>query len=416
MEITEIVLLAAGGIIFILSFLLPDKKGEASEQSRELVKDEIADMVSREMDSVRGQVDGVVEEAVTYAMEKTERSLERLSNEKIMAVNEYSDTVLAEIHKNHEEAMFLYDMLNSKHDNLKNTVSTVNRTVKEVEEKLGTIRELQADMSGMYQAGMPEGRTEVPGGFRPVRLQELHPAEPVSTGPTAISRLQSMTQRSAASMPAASMSATSLSQTSMPATSLSQTSMPATSLSQTSMSATSMSATSIPAASMPATSMSATSMPATSMPQTSMSRAAVSDRGAGMAGSGNGVSGTSPAEIADPRMVMAPVVPVPAASMPAASVPAASVPAASMPRVPASGDISMERDIFMERGSSMEKDISMGTMGRVSFLQENAADGQNNNERILELHRQGKSKVAIAKELGLGVGEVKLVIDLFRNQ
>lgn len=39
----------------------------------------------------------------------------------------------------------------------------------------------------------------------------------------------------------------------------------------------------------------------------------------------------------------------------------------------------------------------------------------NCNERILELRRQGKSKVAIAKELGLGVGEVKLVIDLYQN-
>ena len=77
MEITEIVLLAAGGIIFILSFLIPDKKGEVSEQSREVVKDEIADLVNREIENVRGHVDGVVEEAVTYAMEKTERSLER---------------------------------------------------------------------------------------------------------------------------------------------------------------------------------------------------------------------------------------------------------------------------------------------------------------------------------------------------
>jgi len=43
-----------------------------------------------------------------------------------------------------------------------------------------------------------------------------------------------------------------------------------------------------------------------------------------------------------------------------------------------------------------------------------AEEGQNNNEKILEMHRQGKSTVAIAKELGLGVGEVKLVIDLYK--
>lgn len=42
-------------------------------------------------------------------------------------------------------------------------------------------------------------------------------------------------------------------------------------------------------------------------------------------------------------------------------------------------------------------------------------DGHNSNERILELHKAGKSNMAIAKELGLGLGEVKLVIDLFEG-
>ena len=39
----------------------------------------------------------------------------------------------------------------------------------------------------------------------------------------------------------------------------------------------------------------------------------------------------------------------------------------------------------------------------------------NNNDRILSLHKEGKSNMAIAKELDLGVGEVKLVLDLFKN-
>ena len=41
--------------------------------------------------------------------------------------------------------------------------------------------------------------------------------------------------------------------------------------------------------------------------------------------------------------------------------------------------------------------------------------GGNNNEKILALHKKGKSNIAIAKELGLGVGEVKLVLDLFKG-
>ena len=56
------------------------------------------------------------------------------------------------------------------------------------------------------------------------------------------------------------------------------------------------------------------------------------------------------------------------------------------------------------------------SLGKVSFMQDVDDQGRNNNERILELFQQGRSTVAIARELGLGVGEVKLVIDLFRNQ
>ena len=126
--------MVAGGIIFILSFFIPERKTGSSVQTKEAAREEISSLVADEMDKVRSHVDEVVDEAVNYAMEKTERSLERLSNEKIMAVSEYSDTVLSEIHKNHEEAIFLYDMLNSKHTNLKNTVSEVNKTVKEAEE------------------------------------------------------------------------------------------------------------------------------------------------------------------------------------------------------------------------------------------------------------------------------------------
>ena len=49
--------------------------------------------VKTEIEELRSHIDDVVDEAIDYAQEKTERSLERISNEKIMAVNEYSDSV-----------------------------------------------------------------------------------------------------------------------------------------------------------------------------------------------------------------------------------------------------------------------------------------------------------------------------------
>lgn len=157
MDIMEIVLLIAGGIIFILSFFIPDKKDARTGNLRE---EEIRDLVNRELESVRNHVDEVVEEAVTYAVEKTERSLERLSNEKIMAVNEYSDTVLTQIHKNHEETMFLYDMLNSKHENLKNTMSEVTRTVKEAERFVDELKSFPPEAALSFQEEPEEVQTQ----------------------------------------------------------------------------------------------------------------------------------------------------------------------------------------------------------------------------------------------------------------
>lgn len=241
MGVLEVVLLIIGGVIFTLSFVIPVRKEELAESSKTLAKKEIENMVSQEMDNIRSHVDDVVEETMEYAMEKTERSLERLSNEKIMAVNEYSDTVLQEIHRNHEEVMFLYDMLNDKHTNLKNTVTEVNKTVKEVAE---TKKEAEAVVQSFQKLSPEVLETEVP-----KKVKTESPKEKKT-----------------------------------------------------------------------------------------------------------------------------------------------KVQTVEIPQVP-------------ENGSAMD----------ISFINNSDAEGRNSNTRILELHKQGKSKVAIAKELGLGVGEVKLVIDLYQN-
>lgn len=47
-----------------------------------------------------------------------------------------------------------------------------------------------------------------------------------------------------------------------------------------------------------------------------------------------------------------------------------------------------------------------------SFLPKTDADNGGQKDDILKLHKEGKTVVEIAKELGLGLGEVKLVIDL----
>ena len=135
MGILEIVLLIAGVIIFTGSFFLPLGGEKNTGIDQKAAKEEIHGLVEEEMNNVLSKMQDKMEETSEDAIEKAERALERLTNEKIMAVNEYSDTVLQEIHKNHEEAMFLYDMLNSKHANIKDTVSKMDKAVKAAENK-----------------------------------------------------------------------------------------------------------------------------------------------------------------------------------------------------------------------------------------------------------------------------------------
>lgn len=132
----EIFLVIVGIVIFALGYFIPDGKNDMDEDVRMIGEDEVRKLVDKELEGVKEHISDIVDETVTYAIEKTERSMERLSNEKIMAVNEYSDTVLEEINKNHKEVLFLYDMLNDKHENLKTTVSAAVKTAEEVTQKV----------------------------------------------------------------------------------------------------------------------------------------------------------------------------------------------------------------------------------------------------------------------------------------
>jgi len=148
MNSMEIVLLVIGALVFVASFLIPTGKGGSPGHDREIAIDEIRSLVDREFDRIRDQVDDAVEDAVRDSMERAERSLERVSDEKIRAASEYSDTVLGQINKSQQEITFLYDMLNAKHDSLKNTALEVDRKIKAAEtagrEADAAAREVQA--------------------------------------------------------------------------------------------------------------------------------------------------------------------------------------------------------------------------------------------------------------------------------
>ena len=133
MSSMEIALLVVGVIIFVISFLMPDVPLKKSDRELEAEKEEARRLIEQEVDTMRLRVGEATSETVDIAVDKAERSLEKVSNEKIMAVGEYADTVLEEINKNHQEVMFLYDMLKDKQTDLTNTIRQADATAKEIE-------------------------------------------------------------------------------------------------------------------------------------------------------------------------------------------------------------------------------------------------------------------------------------------
>lgn len=136
----EIVLIIIGAGVFLLGYLLPAGKKDADEEVQLISEAEIRKLVEGETETVREKVSDIVDETIGYSIEKTERAMERVANEKIMAVNEYSDTVLEEINKNHKEVTFLYDMLNDKHDTLMADIGSANQVVEEIRQ---TVRDAE---------------------------------------------------------------------------------------------------------------------------------------------------------------------------------------------------------------------------------------------------------------------------------
>lgn len=59
-------------------------------------------------------------------MENTEDQLSKISNEKIMAMSEYSDQILDKIEQNHKEVIFMYNMLSEKENEIKKYFNQTN--------------------------------------------------------------------------------------------------------------------------------------------------------------------------------------------------------------------------------------------------------------------------------------------------
>ena len=443
MSATEIILIVIGVAVFLLGYLMPARRKDIDEEVQLISEDEVRKLVAGEVGHVKDKIADIVDETVNYSIEKAERVMERVTNEKMMAVNDYSDTVLEEINKNHKEVVFLYDMLNDKHDNLMSSINEatmaaddIKQAVKDAEltateaadkidavlqaadEAADTIRDAenaavqaqkmaQDTMRYVMNMSMAERRPGVEERFI-VETSEIETVEEATAGngivenmvweqkPITVDRSSIIGEPLTEEMPDETEEILDLPERLlmpgeiMPAEEV----LPEDTLPERLL--------------MPEEIVSEKDIPKEIMPANVMARAETVPE--------KGQEETVDFTPISPRRVE--IIHQPDGDYVAENIEDMSTSAAFA-----------SMGFFTPRAEAAEESGRRPRTRRNSRkdrLQENAAamdiqfaqgkdNGRNSNERILELHKAGKSNMAIAKELGLGLGEVKLVIDLFEG-
>lgn len=148
----EIALLTIGLIVIVASFVFSSKSdGDTMHNVKDVT------FTDKQKEDIKKQIMDILDEQIENVKEQTEISLDKLSNQKMLEMNEYSDTILQEINKNHNEVMFLYDMLNEKKKEINNTVRDMNVTKKEIEKSktvpkkqtvIDSIKDMSEDTGG----------------------------------------------------------------------------------------------------------------------------------------------------------------------------------------------------------------------------------------------------------------------------
>ena len=129
----EGILLLIGSVFMIGSFFITEKLSPSElNKIAELSEDEIKKIIERGIGNAKKRIEETIDGQLEASMDKVDRALEKETNEKIMAISDYSDTVLESMNKTHNEIMFLYSMLNDKHTELTGMVSNIQRMAADI--------------------------------------------------------------------------------------------------------------------------------------------------------------------------------------------------------------------------------------------------------------------------------------------
>ena len=129
----EIVLIVIGVIMIGASFYITEKLSEQDlDQISMMSEADLKRISEKQVKAMKDKVENALEDIIDESLIVTQRGLEKETNSKIMAVSEYSETVLENINKSHNEITFLYSMLNDKQAETAQLVGDLQKLTKQI--------------------------------------------------------------------------------------------------------------------------------------------------------------------------------------------------------------------------------------------------------------------------------------------
>lgn len=117
------VLIAVGLAVVAASFFVSEKLDEklGAKDTAPVKTHDV--WTEKDEKQVSDRIEAILSEKSEEAVIHADDQLSQISNEKIMAVSEFSDQILEKLKENHSEVVFLYNMLGEKEDEIKKLVS-----------------------------------------------------------------------------------------------------------------------------------------------------------------------------------------------------------------------------------------------------------------------------------------------------
>ncbi len=157
----EIILIITGIVLLIASVIFTGNEGKGKQKDSYFSEEELNDTRLMLEKMAKESLERVSEKIVVDADDE----MSRISNEKIMAVNDFYDTNvkqqlemnLKQTEENHDHVVFLYNMLNKKEDEIKQTIADADTARIELKNQADSVVKITKQLNQAVKKTGKEG-------------------------------------------------------------------------------------------------------------------------------------------------------------------------------------------------------------------------------------------------------------------